>query len=267
MEILGWVRATTADNFPIGKLLGMEVDLPPIEEQRRIAAILDHAVTLRIKRQVAVDLLDLLPGRLFASMPSEPASRLPLGNLIASTQLGLVRSARQLGTEGTFEYVKMDAISADGRFAPTAFKKTTATEPEAAKYTVFDGDLLFNTRNTEELVGKTAIYRGPARLFNNNLLRLRFLEGVKAEYVHGFLVSDSGRKQLAARKAGTTSVFAIYARDLMTVEVPVPDLARQTKFAKRVRAAGHYRSILVKQSVEMDGMFAALQARAFAGEL
>ncbi len=46
-EVLSWVRATTADNFPIDKLMQIQVDLPPIEEQRRIAAILDHADQLR----------------------------------------------------------------------------------------------------------------------------------------------------------------------------------------------------------------------------
>ena len=52
-EILQWVRATTADNFSIDKLKQLPVPIPPLPEQRRIAAILDHADALRAKRREA----------------------------------------------------------------------------------------------------------------------------------------------------------------------------------------------------------------------
>lgn len=48
---LSWVRATTADNFPIGKLLDVEIMLPALNEQRRIAAALDAADAIRTKRR------------------------------------------------------------------------------------------------------------------------------------------------------------------------------------------------------------------------
>jgi type I restriction enzyme, S subunit len=46
-EILQWVRATTADNFPIEMLKQLRVPVPPLEEQRRIADVLDRAEALR----------------------------------------------------------------------------------------------------------------------------------------------------------------------------------------------------------------------------
>src|SRR5262249_51844974 len=57
-QILTWVRATTADNFPIENLKNLRIPIPPIDEQRRVADILDQADEVRAKRQHAVTLLD-----------------------------------------------------------------------------------------------------------------------------------------------------------------------------------------------------------------
>lgn len=62
------MRATTADNFPIDNLRSLEIPLPPLDEQRRIAAILDKADALRRKRKRAVDLLDGLTQSIFLDM-------------------------------------------------------------------------------------------------------------------------------------------------------------------------------------------------------
>jgi type I restriction enzyme S subunit len=69
--ILTWVRATTADNFPIENLRLLEIPLPPLDEQRRIAAILDRAASLRRKRKRAFDLLDSLNQSIFLEMFGE----------------------------------------------------------------------------------------------------------------------------------------------------------------------------------------------------
>ena len=70
--VLGWVRATTADNVPISKVLELPLRLPPEGEQRRIAAILDHADAARAKRRQDLAHLDALP------QGEPPAPRLSL---------------------------------------------------------------------------------------------------------------------------------------------------------------------------------------------
>jgi type I restriction enzyme S subunit len=64
--ILKWVRATTADNFPIENLRSLEIPLPPLAEQRRIAGILGKADALRRKRKHALSLLDGLAQSIFS---------------------------------------------------------------------------------------------------------------------------------------------------------------------------------------------------------
>ncbi|MGN6584945.1 MAG: restriction endonuclease subunit S [Rhizobiaceae bacterium] len=72
--ILKWVRATTADNFSTDNLRQLEIPLPPLPEQRRIAAILDKADALRRKRKRAIELLDSLTQSIFLEMFGDPAT-------------------------------------------------------------------------------------------------------------------------------------------------------------------------------------------------
>lgn len=267
-EILGWVRATTADNFPIDKLLDMRVTLPSLSEQHHITAILDQADLLRAKRRDSLAVLENAAHATFRSMFGEaPTDVLPLGELIQHQAIGLDRRASEQGPERRFEYVKMDAITARGRLDLSSLSRVDATPEEVAKYSVEDGDLLLNTRNSRELVGKNAIYRGTPRLYNNNLMRIRFDDRVTAEYIHQYLWTPEGRRQLEARKAGTTSVFAMYAKSLTTLEIPVPTIELQRAFTRSIRASDAAHLALEDSRTHLDQLFASLQSSAFPGGL
>lgn len=94
------------------------------------------------------------------------------------------------------------------------------------------GDLLFNTRNTPELVGKTAVWDGryPA-VYDNNLLRVRFKLDISSKFVNYFLSSGTGWRQLKSRVQGTTSVAAIYDSEFDKIQIPLPQPDEQYKIA------------------------------------
>ena len=56
----------------------IEIPLPPLDEQRRIAAVLDAADALRAKRRQALAKLDSLAGAIFIDMFGDPVTN-PLG--------------------------------------------------------------------------------------------------------------------------------------------------------------------------------------------
>jgi type I restriction enzyme S subunit len=98
------------------------------------------------------------------------------------------------------------------------------------------GDFLFNTRNTLELVGKSAIWRGelPVAYFNSNLMRISFYKKYIASNFFANLLFNT---QVAIQSfrgiaIGTTSVAAIYSRDLFDVEVILPELEEQLKIVE-----------------------------------
>src|SRR5581483_3027454 len=85
------------------------------------------------------------------------------------------------------------------------------------------GDLLFNTRNSPELVGKTAVWRGqisPA-VFDNNILRLRLHDAANPFFIGAWMASRAGRSAIRALASASTSVGAVYWRDLKQLLVPL----------------------------------------------
>ncbi len=98
-----------------------------------------------------------------------------------------------------------------------------------------DGDLLFNTRNTLDLVGKVAIWRNelPTALYNSNLLRLSFNNNFEKtnRFANSLFNTRIIIKKLRGYATGTTSVAAIYTRDLLNLSISYPSLPEQEKIA------------------------------------
>ena len=98
------------------------------------------------------------------------------------------------------------------------------------------GDILFNTRNTLELVGKVSIWKNelPLAYYNSNLMRLEFKQSeVSSNFFMNYILNTKqSLSQLKGFATGTTSVAAIYTRDLLKLEVPLPPFPEQQAIAK-----------------------------------
>ena len=148
--VLGWVRATTADNFPIDKLLDYEIDVPPIEEQRRIAAILDQADDLRVKHSSAISCYEDLTQSIFLDMFGSPAtwsSRWEMGTIGDMAEDVQYGTAAKAGATGEWPIIRMGNITDDGRLDLADLKWIDLANRDLPKFTVKRGDLLFNRTN------------------------------------------------------------------------------------------------------------------------
>jgi type I restriction enzyme, S subunit len=269
----GLVHGQTRPRVNLSQLRSVRVPLPPLPEQRRIARILDDAYVMRAKRRAALTQLDALTHSIFLDMFGDPERNTKgwpmttLGAVTRDTKLGLVRGSSQLGDNLPFRYFRMNAIAANGGLDINNYRTTTATPEEVAAYRLEPGDLLFNTRNSQPLVGKTALFRDAGIwLFNNNIMRIRFNAEVNPEFIAALFQTPFARRQLASRTSGTTSVFAIYWKDLKTLRIPIPPLSVQQEFALR---AAKVRWVVAAQADSLrhlDALFASLQHRAFRGE-
>jgi type I restriction enzyme S subunit len=202
----------------------VEIPLPPLDEQKRIAAILDAADALRAKRRQSIAQLDALIQSTFLDLFGDPVTN-PMGwpmvefeKIVESTKLGMVRGSTEFDWKMPVPYVRMDAITNDGQFLPEKVQGTFASEEEIEAYSLRAGDFLLNTRNSKELVGKITVFRGPKGwTFNNNIIRIRFFENVEPDAIAVQFRFSRVQQALENRKAGTTSVFAIYWKDLKTM--------------------------------------------------
>ena len=131
-------------------------------------------------------------------------------------------------------YIKMNNVTMDGRVLTDELVFVPITPEQQARYSVRVGDLLFNTRNSVELVGKTGLVRQAPRdaVFNNNLMRLR--TAINSAYVCLVMCSAPFRSRMEQVKKATTSVAAVYGKDLFPLAIPIPPFAEQDEIAHLV---------------------------------
>jgi len=257
-----------------GPLLGIEIPLPPLSEQVDIASILDRADCLRELRTKALHLLDNLREAAFIGLFGT-VERLDgtwpiiaLGDIVHETKLGLVRGAVDLDPSLPHRYIRMNAITRSGELDLSDLKRTTASTSELREYSLSEGDFLFNTRNSRDLVGKSAVFRESGEyLFNNNIMRIRFKDDVVPEYVAELFRRPAIRAVLDGLKSGTTNVFAIYWKDLQLLKLPIPPIELQRRFAAYALETANTKTSCHWHLSKLDKLFSSLQHRAFCGEL
>lgn len=157
----------------------------------------------------------------------------PLGSVLSKGRLG--GNYANQDAEAELPLMKMGNL-ARGNFdlSKVQFIKLGVL-PEPAHRLVY-GDVLFNTRNTLDLVGKVAIWRDeiPVAYYNSNLMRLEFDpdQVCSNEYANYSLNTESAISRLRGLATGTTSVAAIYTRDLFKLQLLVPPLPEQRAIAQ-----------------------------------
>lgn len=157
-----------------------------------------------------------------------------ISNIIGT---GLIRAGNEQFKQAKYYYFKMNNIgNFDGRCNFDNMVMVEATDDEYEKYKLEIGDFLFNTRNSKELVGKSAVVSCVPKkiILNNNILKIRFLGGIIPEYIELFFISSQGRSQLSSFVTSTTNVAAIYQRQLITMPLPLPPLPEQHRIVERI---------------------------------
>ncbi len=266
-----WKKSGTAQPFiKPSDIKQRQVVLPPLEEQRRIVRVLDRAAEIRRRADTARTKARAIIPALFLDMFGDPTTLIErwggacFENLVSSKLLGLVRSTRHQSETGAVGYVRMNAITIDGRVLLNDLRRTDVTPEEAASHALRPGDLLFNTRNSYDLVGKIGLYAGPPNnVFNNNIMRLRFDNRVSAAFLNAYFQTPAGQASIKSIKKGTTSVCAIYYKDLAKIEVPLPPLPLQNAFGEQAHRLETIATNLDSAVTKAEAMAAALSAEVF----
>ncbi|MBM3824933.1 MAG: restriction endonuclease subunit S, partial [Verrucomicrobia bacterium] len=157
----------------------------------------------------------------------------PLRSILSKGRLG--GNYPNQDTESAFPLMKMGNI-ARGYFEMSKLEFITPGVTPENQHRLVYGDVLFNTRNTLELVGKVGIWRDelPLAYYNSNLMRLEFdpNEVSSTEYANYALNTAGAVARLRALATGTTSVAAIYTRDLLGLLFVVPPKPEQRAIAE-----------------------------------
>ncbi|QUR65691.1 restriction endonuclease subunit S [Mycobacterium spongiae] len=267
------LRGSTARrrSLPKGVFLELKVPLPTIEEQRRVAVILDHVDALRFRRRQVMTRLNDLKQSIFINAFGDPARNprgLPMGtvgDLVASADYG---TSEKSSLTGDIAVLRMNNITYGGDVDLRDLKYMTLPRGKFDRYTVRSGDVLFNRTNSAELVGKTAVYRDSDPIaYAGYLVRLRVDEHHQPDYLSGVLNSGYGKATLRGMCKRIVGMANINAREVQTIRVPIPSSADQEAYAHHLAAVRRQLADQANGLLKLEELFASLQSRAFSGQL
>ena len=252
----------------------MALRLPchPLEEQRRIAAILDQAETLRTQRRAALALLDSLTQSLFLDMFGDPAANpkgWPMGKIGDMLESASYGTSEKSGADGQFPVLRMNNITRNGELDLDDLKFMDLQSKDHERYLVRVGDVLFNRTNSAELVGKTAIVppSAPPLAYAGYLVRLRVNEANHPMYLARFLNTPYAKRMLRGMCKSIVGMANINAKEIQGMRIALPPLPLQQTFATRIAAIEALKATHRRTLAELDALFASLQQRVFTGAL
>lgn len=262
-------RAAMGATLNKAKLQQLLIPLPPLDEQRRIAAILDHADALRAKRRQVIAHLDDLAQSIFVDMFGDPDSRLTAGDSVRFGDIANLQGGRNLVADdehstSRFRVLKISAVTS-GQFKADESKPLPIDYEPPTEHMVRQGDLLISRANTAELVGAVAyVDAAPINIALPDKI-WRFVWKIPDSvplYYWALFGMPSVRRRMSQLSSGTGgSMKNISKAKLAQLELPNIDVQRQSEFARCLEA------IPRPSTSELDTLFASLQSRAFRGEL
>jgi type I restriction enzyme, S subunit len=268
----------TVKNLNIDLVSGVEVNFPPLEEQRRIAAILDQAETLRTQRRQALAHLDTLTQSLFLDMFGDPVANdrgwpmAAVSDFVAGFESGksLVADDEDDSTS-VFRVLKVSAVTSL-EYKPEQSKAVPSDYVPPKSHIVRAGDLLFSRANTTELIGATAFVAATPDnlLLPDKLWRFVWHQPTRTAplYVRHLFQQPKFRQEIGQRASGTSgSMKNISHEKVLSIRVGNPPLTLQQTFATRIQAIEALKATHRTALAQLDALFASLQQRAFAGEL
>lgn len=254
----------------------IELALPPLPEQRRIAAILDAADEVLAQRQASLKLLDSLTEAIFLDMFGDPVSN--SAGWPSSRSLGEIAEASSGITVGrkansqpmrSVPYLAVVNVQ-DRRLRLATVKQIDATESEIARYRLEPDDLLLTEGGDPDKLGRGTVWAGaiPECIHQNHVFRVRITDPeFEPLFVSRLLASELGRRYFLRSAKQTTGIASINMTQLKDFPLLEPPIARQREYVSRLRAAALAESDLKRHAAQTAHLFASLQHRAFAGQL
>ena len=271
-EMLSRTVGGAQPNINQGIVKDLRVPLPPLEEQRHIAAILDQAETLRTQRRTALALRDILTQSLFLDMFGDPVAN-PKGWLFTrldqlvrhddSINYGVVQPGDAFD-EGVPLVRVGDVV--DGNFDPAALKRIDATIEQGYKRSRLRGDEILVT--CVGSIGVVALVEPSMKGFNiaRAVSRIPVSEQVNRVFLASYLRTDFVQRYFTS-ELRTVSQPTLNIKQICETRVIQPPLDLQQTFATRIAAIDALKATHRRALAALDALFASLQQRAFTGAL
>jgi type I restriction enzyme, S subunit len=238
----------------------LKIPLPPLPEQRRIAAILDQADALRAQRREALAQLDSLAQAVFVEMFGAVTNWAEHWRLQALKHLGRVSTGGTPSGNLSGMFGGEIPFLTPGDLGSLALPKRTVTAAGAAEsITVRTGATLVCCIGAT--IGKMDLARVQSA-FNQQLNAVEWSESITD--IYGFFALQALKSVIVARSTLTTLPI-LKKSEFERLEIAVPPIELQHLFKTRISAIDTLKSLHRAALTESTTLFTSLQHRAFNG--
>ena len=251
-----------------------KIPLPPLEQQKKIAAILDAADAYRQKTKALITKYDELTQSLFLDMFGDPVrnpkgwKKVPLKDVIV--KIGRGKSPKYSEYETGFWAINQKCIQW-GVINPIhkkpileSFFLDLKNEFKAKK-----DDVLVNSTGTGTL-GRSSVYNLETDdMIDSHVTIVRPILGdVKSIFLSVFFNQKNIQSEIYRTSVtGSTNQIELNKESFSKFQIYLPDLSIQNQFAERVQAIEAQKAQAQASLVQAEDLFNSLLQRAFKGEL
>lgn len=263
---------------PAEFLESLPVRLPSLDEQRRIANILDRANDAQAVRAQSVALADELTQAIFREIFGDLTSNArgwsagTVAEIVKGFETGKNVASDNLEVSASpWRVLKISAVTSL-RFRPEESKPAPADHHPPPHHVVRSGDLLFSRANTSELIGATAFVgtEHDNLLLPDKLWRFVWADPAQSTplFVRQLFQQSAFRREIGRRASGTSgSMQNISQLKVLGVPIAIPPIAARREFERRAWQVEGLRGVMVDNAHALQSAHNGLSYRAFQGTL
>ena len=251
-------------------LESLQIPLPDLVEQRRIAAILDKADALRAKRREAFAQLDRLAQSIFMEMFGDPERnerKLPvveLESLCSRVTDGTHQSPKWEQSGIPFLFIS-NIVDGTVTFKTDKFISRETYEELTRRCRIESGDVLYTTVGS---YGNTAIVDGRREFcFQRHIAHIKPNPKLLDSVFCAVMLESRGVRWQVDRCARGVAQKTVNLSDLKSLKVFAPSLEVQREFRRKADAVRRLKGIHATAAWHDEALFQSIQHHAFRGEI
>lgn len=259
-------NGSSQPNLSATNVKKFQIPLPPLDQQKQIAKILDTADAYRQKTKALIKKYEALTQSLFLDMFGDPVTN-PKGWEKVSLE-SCLHKVHKIGkdfSEDSIEYVDIASVdNIRNNITETTTYKTNE-RPSRAQQILLSDDVIFSTVRPN--LKNIAINHVDGRIGSTGFFVCRVdREKLSNLFLYKVLLSDSVTDYFVGITSGA-NYPAIKSSDMRKFQVITPPLENQNQFAERVQAIEAQKALAQQELDKADQLFNSLLQKAFKGEL
>jgi type I restriction enzyme S subunit len=264
-----YINGATRGKLTKSSLESIQVPLPPLSQQQKIANILDAADALRQNDKALIAKYDELTQALFLDMFGDPVSNPKrwefkvLNQLVSKLGDGL-HGTPKYSEDGEYYFVNGNNLDNGKITISENTKRVDFSEYEKHKKDLNENTMLVSINGT---IGKIAFYNNEKIILGKSACYFNLIKGsVNDIFLFHIFKSDYFLRYSSSLSTGST-IQNVSLKTMREFPIPIPPLELQNQFAERVAVVEEQKAIAQKSLEKSESLFNSLLQKAFKGEL